>query len=260
MPALFRAMTTSLAGHDVMMMFGSPELQSIVVHYGWAGRVPSTTGCIAANETNCVADPFIAVEANMGVNKVNYFISRTVERQITVNAGGDINETVSLAIKNTSGQEQNLPYRTYLRFMLPSDVSVAGITIDGVIVPRRKDTAKIPTLPYLERTDITSGSYVLGVGMDIPAGSQKQLSVTYSRKSAVRFGDSGAVVDIFIQKQPGVSATPVHTVVRYPASWTAGMEEQASGGGGMDFIANTGQLEYNTVLVRDTLTRIRFTK
>ena len=253
MPALFRAMTTALSGHDILMMFGSAELQSIVAHYGWAGRVPSTTGCIGTDAA-CVFDPLIAVEANMGVNKVNYFVSRTIDRQVTVNADGSISETVSLRFKNTSGQDQNVPYRTYLRLMLPSDVSVSGVTIDGAAVGQRKDTAKAPSIPYLERTDVTSGSYVLGIGMDIPAGRETQLSLTYARSTVVRFGTSGAVVDFFVQKQPGVSTTPVHTVVRYPTAWTAGVEGQG------DFIAMPGQLEYNTILDRDILTRIRFTK
>jgi hypothetical protein len=71
MAALFRAMTTALAGHDLLMMFGQGELQSVVAHYGWAGRVPSTTGCIGTDAASCSFDPMVAVEANMGVNKVN---------------------------------------------------------------------------------------------------------------------------------------------------------------------------------------------
>jgi hypothetical protein len=165
-----------------------------------------------------------------------------------------------MIIRNTSGQDRGLSYRTYVRFLLPSDVSVAGVTLDGAVVLSRKDTAKISSLPYLERTDLASDSYVLGIGAEVPAGREIQLSITYTRDNVVRFGTSGAVVDLFTQKQPGVSATPVHTVLRYPPAWTAGLEEQASGGQAQDFIANAGQLEYNTVLNRDILTRIRFTK
>jgi hypothetical protein len=260
MTALFRAMTTSLAGHDLLMMFGSPELQSVVSHYGWAGRVPSTTGCVGVDAASCSFDPLVAVEANMGVNKVNYFVSRMVDRQVTIDTNGSISETVTVTVKNTSGQDRGLSYRMYLRFLLPSDVAVAGVTLDGAPVAARKDAATLPVLPYLERTDATSEFYVLGVGADVPSGSEKQLSITYTRDNAVHFGISGAVVDFFAQKQPGVSATPVHTVLRYPTAWTAGLEEQASGGQAQDFIANAGQLEYNTVLDQDRLTRVRFTK
>jgi hypothetical protein len=260
MPALFNAVTRALAGHDLLMMFGNEDLESAVAHYGWAGRVPSTTGCIGAGQAGCSFDPLIAVEANMGVNKVNYFVSRIVDRQVTVNAGGSISETITITIKNASMQDQNLSYRTYLRFLLPPDVSVAGVTLDAVPVLPRKDMVKAPNLPYLERTDTSGDMYVLGIAADIPAGHEKQLAITYTRGSAVSFGASGAVVDLFVQKQPGVTGSPVHTVVRYPSEWTAGIEEQASVAGSQDFIANTGQLEYNTVLDRDILTRIRFTK
>jgi hypothetical protein len=260
MPALFNAVTAALSGHDLLMMFGNQDLESIVSHYGWAGRVPSTTGCIGEGQDSCSFDPLVTVEANMGVNKVNYFVSRMVDRLVTVNTNGNISETITLTIKNASPQNQNLSYRTYLRLLLPPDVSVAGVTLDAVPVLPRKDTAKAPSLPYLERTDVASPSYVLGIGADIPAGSEKQVAITYTRSNTVSFGASGAVLDLFVQKQPGVMGMPVHTVVRYPPEWTAGIEEQASGTGGQDFIANTGQLEYNTVLNEDHLTRIRFTK
>ncbi len=253
-PALFQAVTRALSGHDLLMMFGNDELQSVISHYGWAGRVPSATGCVGETQGACRFDPFIAVESNMGVNKANYFVSRMLNRQVTVDADGTVSETATMTIKNTSGQEQQLSYRTYLRFLLPPDVAVAGVTIDGALVPARKDATKIPSLPYLERTDLTSPLYVLGVAADIPSGSEKNITISYTRNQAVSFGDSGALLDLFIQKQPGVNAAPVHTVVRYPSEWTAGVEGQE------DFIANTGQLEYNTILDRDRLTRIRFTK
>ncbi|MCX6793946.1 MAG: DUF4012 domain-containing protein [Candidatus Gottesmanbacteria bacterium] len=260
MTVLFRAVTASLAGHDFLMMFGSPELQSLIEHYSWAGRVPFTTGCIGVEVGSCSFDPLITVEANMGVNKVNYFITRTLDRQVTINPNGSISETATITINNTSGQDRGLSYRTYVRFLLPPDAAVAGVTFDGAPVQPRKDTTKPPVFPYLERTDVSSDSYVLGIGVDIAAGSETQLTITYTRDNVVRFGTTGAVVDLFTQKQPGVSATPVHTVIRYPVSWTAGLEEQASGEGVQDFIANAGQLEYNMVLDRDIFTRIRFIK
>ena len=101
---------------------------------------------------------------------------------------------------------------------------------------------------------------MFGVALDVPGGSEKQLAITYTRDNVVSFGTQGARVDLFVQKQPGIDKTPVHTVIRYPQAWTAGFEEQASMGDVQDFIANAGQLEYNTILDRDHLVRIRFTK
>ena len=260
MPALFRAVTTALSGHDLLMMFGSPDLESMIAHYGWAGRVPSETACPGTDAASCSMDPLVIVEANMGVNKANYFVSRMIDRQITVRPDGSISETEIVTVKNAGSADQGLPYRTYLRFFLPADAEVSAVTLDAVAVPSRKNITTVPSLPYFERTDVPSDSYVLGIGMDIPAGSEKQVSLTYTRDHVVRFGAAGAVTDIFVQKQPGIRMTPVHTVVRFPADWTAGLEERASGGEMQDFIANAGQLEYNTVLDRDMLTRIRFTK
>jgi hypothetical protein len=141
-----------------------------------------------------------------------------------------------------------------MRLLLPADVVITGVTLDGVPINPRTDTTKPPVIPYVERTDTASSFYTLGIGLDVPAESTRHLSVTYTRADIVHFGADGAVVDLFLQKQPGVSGSPVHTIVQYPASWIAGMEGQG------DFIAHVGEIEYNTVLDRDTLTRIRFTK
>ena len=254
MTALFRAMAHALAGHDLLMMFGSADLQSVAAHFDWADVVPSTTGCIGVEVGTCRFDPLITVEANMGVNKANYFVTRTIDRTITIHTDESLSEMETITMKNASGQENGLPYQVYVRFLLPPDVSVDGVVFDGIPVSARKDTTTPVVLPYLERTDNTSFWYTIGVGVNIPAGTEKQLTISYSRGEAVRFGSTGAVVDLFVQKQAGVSGTPVHTIVQYPAAWMVGVEEQG------DFIAKADQLEYNTILDRDSLTRIRFTK
>jgi len=238
---LFQAITTALAGHDILLMFMSPELQSLVDHYAWSGRVPSQAGCTGTGKSTCVFDPLVAVEANLGVNKVNYFVTRTIARTITIREDGTRTQTIELVLRNGSGdEEQNMKYHAYVRFVMPAGSSVDDIMIDGNSV--KPDTSTI-----------ASGKFTVGIPINVPASSEKRVSLSYTDNQPILFGVGGAVMDIFTQKQPGVSNTPLHTVIRYPKNWTAGVESR-------DFIAKQGQLEYNTILTRDDLTRIRFTK
>lgn len=257
---LFRALTTALGAHDLVMMFRDPQLQSLIEHYGWAGRAPPDAGCTGTDEASCVFDPIIPVEANVGVNKVNYFVTRTLERNITIHTDGTRTASITTTIKNSSGgKDANAPYRTYIRFVLPSGVSVTGVSVDGVAIASRKGAA-LPIVPYVETATVASGQNAIGVALDVPSSKERTLVVSYTDPRPLSFGSSGAILDVFTQKQAGITGEKVATTITYPAEWTAGIEEQASTRQVRDFIAKPGQLKYNTTLTRDDLTRIRFTK
>lgn len=261
-PKLFRAITTSLTSHDILMMFGSVDLQSLVEHYGWAGRVPSSAGCIGADANLCREHPLTIIEANMGINKVNAFVSRTISRQIAVDADGTLTEAVTLDIRNedtTGASGTGWPYRAYVRFLLPQHAAVGEATLDGIPVASRARGAL--TLPYIESMDEGSGAYGVGIAFDVPASTQKRLTISYTRSAALTFMGDEAVLDVRVAKQPGVANSSIVTIIRYPLAWSAGIEEQGGTPGFTgDFIAKTGQLEYNMILDRDRTTRIRFTK
>ena len=253
---LFRALTMALRAHDFLMMFEDPEAQSLIGHYGWAGGVPSAGGCTGVDPATCMFHPTAMVEANLGVNKVNSFITRTIDREISITPGAAVSESFTVTIRNGSpAGEQGMPYRTYVRFIFPPRSLVGQVLIDGESVVSRTGTKATPP-PYVEKSDSVSGNFTLGVALDIPAATEKKISITYAKDAPLNFGPEGTTLDVFNQKQPGVTDTPVHTTIRYPAQWTAGILEERTGGG-QDFVANPGQLEYNTILTRDELTRVR---
>lgn len=256
---LFHAITEALSGHDIMMEFTDNNLESLATYYGWAGKIPPDVGCTGANRTTCIFDPLIPVEANLSVNKVNYFVARSLDRTITIHADGTRAETVTVDFHNSAGAaDKNLPYRTYIRFVLPPAATVENIIYDGQPVPARVEGSPL-LLPYAEMDSVASGLSTLGVAVDVPAGTQKKLTISYTEHTPMSFGTSGAVLDAFIAKQPGISGESTHTTIMYPSGWTAGVED-ANNGTAPDFIAKTGQLGYNTILTRDSLTRIQFTK
>ena len=257
---LFRAITTALSSHNIMIMLNDRSLQSLVERYGWAGRVPSDVGCEGTDPNSCTFSPFISVEANVGVNKVNYFITRSLDRHIDVHPDGTRTEEATIAIRNGSGsQDKNLPYHVYLRFVLPPGLSFGSTAIDGVPVPIRK-IGTPAVVPYSENSTVASGLFAVGVALEVPPGIQKHVTVSYTIDKPLSFGIGGAVFDIFTQKQAGITGENVHTIITYPTNWAAGIEDQRTLPAPSDFIAKPGQLEYNTNLTRDDLTRIRFTK
>ncbi len=251
--SLFDAITTSLAAHDLLFMLEKDDLQAMVEHFGWAGRVPSVSGC-TGSPAGCRFDSLAIVEANLGVNKGSYFIKRSLDRDVTVDAQGLIHEAVTLKLTNTSGGDSSVPYRAYIRLVLPQGHSIREVSLNGSPLKFRA-VGKAPSLPYMERSDAAA----LGIALDIAPGTESRLVVSYELQDPIVFGPAGAVLELFDQKQPGVDGVAEHVTVLYPSDWTAGVEEGALGAG-EDFIAKEGKLEYNTVLTRDVLTRIRLTR
>ncbi len=282
--AVFAAIAKALASHDIVFMFPDVELQAQVEHFGWAGRVPSRSGCTEGNRiSSCLFDPLAVVEANVGINKVNYFVKRSQIRQVTIGAQGEVEEVLTLGYRNTSPPVSSNDtgaqptgggdYRMYTRFLLPVGASVSTITLDGTTLLVR-DPKQKPPPQYVEKVDVSSGQFALGVALDIPPGTERRLVIAYTLGPRLSFEQGKGAYELFEQKQPGVYDASYQAVIRYPAYLQAVPEflstqrlfdfgkEVLPGGApeSGELVAKTGQLEYNTTLLRDEHVRINFLK
>lgn len=251
---VFRTLTDALERRDVLFYFTDPELQSMVTQFGWSGNIFPVSACSGVSGT-CLSDPLMVVEANMGVNKANYFVKRRLARTIRIEQDGGVKETITMTLENSSRgrpDDSGGVYRSYIRYLLPSDSSVSDIRLSGVNVALR-DTKRLspPSFPYAEYT-----SGILGVAVEIPALGAEQLTIEFTRGSKLQIGPGGALYELFIQKQPGVNDTPIEVSVEYPVFW----EAKVLGETEKQFIAKEGRLEYNTILSQDKLIRFQFFK
>lgn len=260
---VFSGLTSSIEKQNIQFVFFDTELQSLVEHFGWAGRKVLTYNCKIYSMPECYADPLGIVEANMSVNKINYFIKREIHREITVDANGAMSEILSVLLHNTApvgGDVQvGESYRTYMQVLFPPGTLPQEVTIDGVIVSSRDPKRKgIPILPYIERAEREGGGFVLGIAFDVDAGSQKTLRVVFRREGQVQFTDDGGVLEVTQLKQPGIEDTPVTISVHHPSYWQ--VKNEQTFGSPVTFVANETRIEYNTTLSQDTTVPIRFVK
>jgi len=268
---IFRAVAVGLASRDILFTFTDPDIQQLVEHFDWAGRVFDTTGCKGESQS-CLFDPFGAFEENVSVNKVNYFIKRSTKRNIVLLLDGKMSETFTLNLQNTanldassSAQGVGGVYTPYIRFFMTPDVEVQNVTLDGVPIPSRNPKLKkLPTIPYLEATETaTSSGNIKGIGVavSIPPGEQHAITITMNRVTPIPFVKGVGELDLLYYKHPGVSDEHNQTIIQYPISWnvkdqgkTGGnvAEFLSSGSTGADsFIAKEGQLEYNSTILQD---------
>lgn len=249
---LLQSVTDSIRAKDVQFYFTDPELEKLVGQWGWDGAVRIGPCQTIISEATCVGDGVGVVEANLGINKVNYFVTREALSTITIQDDGTIQHSLSMNIKNTTptqGPQGGGAYQVYMRLYYPKNTELHAVKLDGADVPFRtsKQTTP-PPKPYLT-TETTDNAVIINVPFTVPSRGEHQLLVETSRLEP-KLNVSGSY-QFTIRKQAGVDAYPWHVVVHYPPSWSPITD---------DGIAKQGSLEYNTDLTGDATVRILFQK
>ncbi|OGG24059.1 hypothetical protein A3A79_02585 [Candidatus Gottesmanbacteria bacterium RIFCSPLOWO2_01_FULL_43_11b] len=233
---VFRAMTNGLTRRDLLVYFPDPELESVVTGLGWSGEVFARLGCEGVSG-GCTFDPLMTVEANLGVNKANYFVTRQISRGVSIASNGVVSEKVTVSFENKSSgkpEDSGGIYRLYIRNMVPDKSEIEDVLFNGVPV------------------EFDQASGVVGVAVDIMPGSTGQLAISYKPGLNLQFQDGKADYEMFFQKQPGISDVSMVVTLEYPPFWEIKGEQE--------FLAKGGHLEYNTTVTQDSLLRFTFIK
>jgi len=198
--------------------------QNAISSLGWGGEVVAPT-C----GDGCYADLVGLVEANLGVNKANYFISRNVDLTIGVDQAVVIRK-LTLTINNSANLALGPPgtYKAYIRTFLPSDSSlISAKAITG------------ESIESLSAEVVESrGRQEAGVFTQVLGGQSKKIEFTWTTKpqSAPILSSYG----LYIRKQAGVGDDPWHITID----------------SGNPALTKPGVYTYNTVLTRDFFLRI----
>jgi hypothetical protein len=256
---IFAAMVSGIERRDIQFMFVNSQLQDLVEHFGWAGKVHDHAGCGGVEVGRCVYDPIHINEANISVSKVNAFVSRDTHREVNISPIGEVTQTVTTTITNAAADNEpgvGGTYKTYVRFFLPSDASVSDITLDGVPIPSRDPKAReVPQLPYIERVDAPTNLLALGAAIEVAPGTNRRLRISYARAGRVPTEGKPSYLELGYIKQSGVGEATLRTTIHYPLAWSA----QDQSAGEPSLVAKDGQFEYNTSLLQDQFLRVEFT-
>lgn len=160
---------------------------------GWDGAVAVPT-C----GTGCYADTVGLVEANLGVNKVNYFIQRNIGLDVTIGASG-IDHKLTVTLKNNANPALGPSgrYINYLRIMIPSDASISSLVgynggVQENLTPELTDA---------------KGRKEVGVLVELLAGNTKNIELSWTSGSVgvAPFTNYG----LYVRKQAGTDADPI---------------------------------------------------
>lgn len=201
-------------------------IQNSLSQLNWAGSV-----FVPYCGENCYSDLLGIIEANVGVNKSNYFIKRKIETNVKI-ASEKIERKLNLTVQNTATQSLGPSgiYKSYIRLLVPENAE--NIKVKSKFGQNTQ---------FLEPDIINSkGRKEAGVFIEILAGETKDIE--YSWES--RIDSNIQTYNLFVRKQSGIESIPMSIVVDTPQK---GIISPISG---FTLTGDSNYL-YNTALTRD---------
>lgn len=195
----------SLEEKQIQLFSFDQSVQASIEEQGFGGRIAKIV-CLSLPIFNqqqihgdCLADYLSVVEANLGVNKANYFVNKSVAVNKQIGLDGVMKTDVTLSYENTNIPEvyASSPYVNYLRVFIPFGATVDSVSFNSVA---------------LVNTDLEQESYPpdkLSVGtlLRIAPGNKAVFKISYTLP-ALLDGKKGAYQFLY-QKQPGDKLSPL---------------------------------------------------
>lgn len=264
---LAQALGQALLEKDVMLYFDNERVQGVMETAGWGGTIV-TKDCGQAG-TNCL----MIVEANLGANKSNFFLSRSVAVNALIGKAGEVENRVVVRYQNNSPSVSwpGGTYKNYLRFLVPVDAQLVGFDLGDGRKPRISEVltadvlSQVPADQFLVfqnrelsgRSKGASDSALLSFGayFEVPVGETRTVTFAYRPSFRVDLAAEEPSWSLTFLRQPGTGLDPLELVVDYPAflqplegSWPSEVK----------VLVLPQKLDYNTDLSRDRKIQINF--
>jgi hypothetical protein len=220
-----------LTARHIQIYLHDQESSEAVNKLGWDGKIQSYS-CGA----DCYSDFFGEVEANVGVNKANYFIKRFLNFNINIDSQ-KVTRNLDVKLVNSANPALGVSgvYRNYLRIMIPQDSNMVSVKVVS------GQSEKI----VLHEVTQEKGRQEVGVLVEVSPGQTK--NIKFEWQNDISQGTKINSYGLFARKQAGVNDDPfsinfsgIRTVASSPVfSLTKG-----------------GTYSYNTNLDKDFFARL----
>ncbi len=217
----------NLNSRRIQLYLHNSDAQKALSALNWDGGV-LTPFC----GSECLPDLIGIVEANVGVNKSNYFISRKVDINMTVNEDF-LEKELTLTLKNSANGSLgvNGRYKTYTRLLIPEEAyEVSALSVYG------------QDIQYLQtETTTIRGRKEVGVLVEVLAGETKNVKFKWKQKN----NSNVRSYYTYFRKQAGVDDYPFSISINTPVKILGSTPPL--------ILTEEGNYIYNTTLVKDLI-------
>ncbi len=178
-PEIAKLAHEEMQNKNIMLNFSDPELQEIANSVQWSGRVAKDWS----------GDFLMAVDANMGALKTDYFMRRDMEYEVDFTGEKPV-VTLKIKYRNTApyGDWRTSDYHSYLRIYVPEGAKLLD--------------RKMVSYPNIG-TDL--GKTYFGFILHVLIGRETEAVIKYELPDRIKSDD----YRLLIQKQSGAGTVPV---------------------------------------------------
>jgi len=213
----------SIIEKHLLFALKDQDAQNIFSANGLSGSVNDT------RKVSQINDYFGISEANLGKNKVNSLITRSVSRRLMIDEDGVLSSTATISFKNSSqkGDLRAGEYENYIQLILPKGVRIQEVSIGGKrvdTIPANMDFTIYERQGYVAPQQleieqaIKDDKTIFGFLLVVPPEAVKNVKVMYSLPFRIPRSTKPADYSLIIYKQPGVDSFPFEQILEVPVS------------------------------------------
>ena len=185
------ALIRSLQKGQLLLAVNDAGMALTIQNFGWDGSLKDVK-CTAQNNEPCVKTYLALREANVGVNKANYYIKRgLIVSQVMEDGKLTTQLTINLQNLGNNSVWPSGTYKNYLRIYTNPENRITAVSINGNELENQRLTLTVE-----------HGKQVVGFLVDVPIQEEKEITVLMERDMPER-SKQGISSSILIQKQPG---------------------------------------------------------
>lgn len=188
-PAIVGALGQSLEQKHLLIYLADPKEYAYVVSQNWTGAIPRPTEEVVGETKDFLS----VVEANMGANKVNYYLKRKYNLATSFGKDGEVVHNLTINYKNTSPSDV-FPagkYKNRLRFYVP-----IGANINRVNFGEKDITQETRAFSDYGRSGFS-------LYIELLSKEEKNLVINYQLAKPLSFKDDENMYRLDVIKQPG---------------------------------------------------------
>lgn len=199
-PAILNTLFESAVQNQLQASFKDEDVEEVFADNGFNGGLKNAQCPTTASAESCLTDYLGIIESNFGVNKANYFISRSLVHEVSL--GKTVDHKVTIQLKNNASTA-TWPagtYKNYLRLYTPANTQLVSVVQNDQSIAE-------------EDIDTTTehDKKIYGIYLEVPVSAE--VSITFTYRQLPKVGEGIVTYVLLYEKQSGIDSFPFTTTI-----------------------------------------------